>query len=227
MCSASWAIAPESFDSPAVRSRNTIGTSTTRAPRRVARWSISSWNAKPCAPTVSSSHSSEQVGAEGAEPRRGIVRRQVQEPPTGVLAAGAGQQPTVERPAGRRATRDVAGADREVGAGIERGDQRGNGRGVVGEVGVHLDDRVVAVRETVAEPVAVRGAEAGLTVAPHHRDRRRAPARATSAKSAVPSGLASSTTSTSTAGAAVRMPGEQPLDVVGLVERGDDHQHVW
>ena len=42
---ASSAIRSVIFDVPAPRSRNTIGISTTRRPRRSARWVSSTWNA--------------------------------------------------------------------------------------------------------------------------------------------------------------------------------------
>ena len=82
------------------------------------------------------------------------VRSREREPEHGgrVAAAGAGEQPPVQRPALDAAARHVAGAEHDVGA-VARGvDQAREVGRVVGEVGVHLDDEVGAARERQSKP---------------------------------------------------------------------------
>ena len=112
----------------------------------------------------------EELGAERAEPRGRIVRRQVEQQPR-VLAAGTRQHPAPPRPPGRRTAVDVPRPDREVGAGVERGEQRGRVAGSCDRSASISIDRVVPVRECVPEPVAVGGAEPRLAMAPLDRDR--------------------------------------------------------
>ncbi len=99
-----------------------------------------------------------------------------------VAAAGAGEQPPVQRPALHAAARHVAGAEHDVGA-LARGvDQARDVGRIVGEVGVHLDDEVGAGRERLVEAGEVGAAEAALARAvvdadsrARERARRRAP----------------------------------------------------
>ena len=98
--------------------------------------------------------------------------------------------------------------------------------GLVGAVGVHLADHVVAALERDREAVEVRRTQPGLLGAVHHADPARRRPRGASARSPVPSGEPSSTTSTSVSGTAVEQPLDDPLEVLGLVVGRDDHDHA-
>ena len=109
------------------------------------------------------------------------------------------------------------------GATLDRGEQPGQRRRVVGEIGVHFDHEVEAVRETVTEPVAVRRAATRLGRTPHDlhlsdlgTDPGRDVGRAVGARVVDHEDVGR------------RHGGAQPLqhlgDVVGLVERRKNHQ---
>ena len=69
--------------------------------------------------------------------------------------------------------RDVARADHQVRLAVDdRGDQRREHRGVVAEVGVHLDDDAGAAIERRAEPVEVRPPETLLGLPVENADAR-------------------------------------------------------
>jgi hypothetical protein len=97
------------------------------------------------------------------------------------------------RPVERDAARHVPAADREVGAVLDDGHQRRQHGRVVRQVGVHLHADLRALLDRVSEAGPVGGAQAGLAVAADDLD---LPSRSPSAaaRSAVPSGLPSSTT---------------------------------
>ena len=100
-----------------------------------------------------------------------------------------------EAPVRDRAARDVAGAEHEVGAVLGGRDQPRDVGRVVREVAVHLEHELGAVGERAAEAGDVGGAEALL--APRWRTPTKASSAASrSASSPVPSGEASSITST-------------------------------
>ena len=65
---------------------------------------------------------------------------------------------------------DVPGPDREIGTPLHRVDQHREVAGIVREVGVHLDERLVARGQTVLEAELVRGTEPGRPGAPDDRD---------------------------------------------------------
>ena len=109
-----------------------------------------------------------------------------------------------EAPALDAAAGDVARADDDVGAVVERAHEVGQVPDVVREVGVHLEEAVVALGEPLLERLDVRRAEAELAGAVHDVDVRVARRRCASARSPVPSGESSSTTSRSASGTAPR-----------------------
>ena len=80
----------------------------------------------------------------------------------GVDVAALGEQSPVPAPVRDRPARDVARPDHEIDALEERGDQARERLGLVGQVGVHLDERLPAPLEAPREPGPVGAAEAGL-----------------------------------------------------------------
>ena len=112
----------------------------------------------------------DEVGAVGAEARRGVVNAEV-EYGAHVPVAPSGQIPSIPRPAiWKRATGHVAGPDGDVGTGIEWSDQIGKRVRIVLEVGIHLNERVVTVLDPPAKPGPVGGPEARLRPASKHLD---------------------------------------------------------
>ncbi len=75
-----------------------------------------------------------------------------------------------EPPALDAAAGDVARADDDVGALVERADEVGEVTDVVGEVRVHLEEAVVALFEALLERLDVRRPETELARAVHHLD---------------------------------------------------------
>ena len=121
---------------------------------------------------------SRTAGAVGPEARVASLNRQPQHGAR-VGVADLRDRAPQRRPVGDRAARHVPRADREVGTAGDRPHEVGQRGRIVGEVGVHLDQHVVALGEPGPEPGAVRGAEALLARAPQHLDvaQRRARAR--------------------------------------------------
>jgi hypothetical protein len=75
-------------------------------------------------------------------------------------------------PAGNRTTGHVARADREIDPfGLDGADQLRQHRRVVGQVGVHLDEHVVAPLEPPSEARPVGRTKAGLGRSAQHLDR--------------------------------------------------------
>src|SRR5579875_3906280 len=93
----------------------------------------------------------------GAVARRGVLHGQAQHHRCEDVPSSR-DQPSREAPVRDRAARDVAGADDDVLASLERCHDRGEGSGVVGEVRVHLHEDVVAPLEAPAEAVPVGAA---------------------------------------------------------------------
>ena len=79
-----------------------------------------------------------------------------------VDVAALGQQSPRPLPSRHRAARHVSRADGQVGAVLDRMDQRGQHRRIVLQVGVHLDQDLEAVRQAPAEPGAVGRPQTGL-----------------------------------------------------------------
>ena len=117
----------------------------------------------------------------------------------GVDAAAAGEELAGLGPVHHPAAGDPAGAEHQVGA-LERVEQPGQLLGLVGAVGVHLDQDVVAVVDAPAEAGQVGGAEALLARAGAARAPWSSAAASSSASLPVPSGLLSSATRTSASG---------------------------
>ena len=111
----------------------------------------------------------QKAGAVGAEAGGGVVHREPEQR-AGVETAPTRDHAAQPLPVGDRAAGHVARTDGEVGAALDRGHELGEHRGVVGEVGVHLDHDVVPTREADAEPGAVRRSEARLLRAAQHVD---------------------------------------------------------
>ena len=104
----------------------------------------------------------EHGGRVGPEPGRRVGHPEP-EHRRRVAVPALGQQVAVELPLGDRAARDIAGPDRHLVALPRSGaSSSGSARGVVGEVGVHLDHDVVAALHPPGEPGAV-GAARGPT----------------------------------------------------------------
>ena len=81
-------------------------------------------------------------------------------------------QPPHEPPVLGAAARDVAGAEREIGAVLDRRDQPRHVGRVVREVAVHLQHELRAAREHVPEPVDVGASQSLLARPVEHLDPR-------------------------------------------------------
>ena len=193
------------FDSPAMRSLKTKGTSSMRLPMQVGELGRLDLEG-----VAGGEHRVE------VERRRGVLARQSLKPP---LRSSKGRpstsfepvQPTRlstrrgRRPAGRAAAGHVAVAEHEVGvARVEHGEHLGELLGRVGEVAVHLADRAVAALQAPARsrrgrPCRGRPCPARCRTCIHGRS-----AASASASAPVPSGDASSTISSSRPVAAKR-----------------------
>ena len=104
---------------------------------------------------------SSAVGAEGAVTARGVAQRDAEGEP-GVEVAAAAENFPVARPVHHRATRDPARAEHEIGAVSEALEQARELLRLVGPVGIHLDEDVVALGQPPPEAVDVGGPQAGL-----------------------------------------------------------------
>ena len=139
---ASRMTAPDIFDSPRVRSVNVIGTSTTRRPAALGPPGALDLEAVAVRRRGGDVDPPQRRGPERLEARRGVVDAEREDQPrrSGCpprRAAGGGPASPRDRAAG-----DVAGPD-ATSACVEGRDQRGHPLRRVGEVGVHLDDRLV------------------------------------------------------------------------------------
>ncbi len=99
----------------------------------------------------------EHVPAEALEASRRVVNRHQED--ARVDRGATGDQAPHEAPVLGSATGDVAGAEREVGAGFGRREQAWHVRRVVGEVAVHLQDVVGVSPKRLAEACDVRTPE--------------------------------------------------------------------
>jgi hypothetical protein len=104
---------------------------------------------------------------ECAQRRREFVQRQAEDAPVRRVPRDAEETPPSDIVA--NAARHVARTDAEIGAGVERREQRGNIRGIVRQIRVHRDDRVVVVVHRMQQREHVRGAESESGTALDHR----------------------------------------------------------
>ena len=117
----------------------------------------------------------------------------------------------------------VATADREIGAVLGVGDERRQHSRIVRQIRIHLHADLGATVDRRAQSGSVGGAEPGLARPandPDPAERRRS---ISSASSAVPSGLASSTIKHVGLGHGQAHLAAQPLDVAGFVVGRNDH----
>jgi hypothetical protein len=89
-----------------------------------------------------------------------------------VEAAAAREQAAAQPPVLRAAAFHIARAHRDVGAGLDRGEHRGQVAGIVAAVGVHLHHGVIVARQPPAKPLHVGGAQPQLAGAVQHVDAR-------------------------------------------------------
>ena len=114
----------------------------------------------------------ERLGAPRLEAAGEVVRLEPQERPR-EDAPAARDDPPDDAPVDRAAARDVARPDHQVRLPVDdRRDERREHRGVVAEVGVHLDDDAGTAIERGAEPVEVRPPETLLGLAVEDADAR-------------------------------------------------------
>ena len=157
------------LDLPSTRSTNRMGTSITCPPCRRTWSSISIWKPYPSARTASRSMRRQGLGPIGPEPRGRVGDVQAQQQ-RGVDVATLGQQAPVPAPVRDRSSRDVARPHHEIDAFEKRGDQARERLGLMGEVGVHLDEGLPAPIEAPCEAGPVGTAQAGLGGAPQDVD---------------------------------------------------------
>lgn len=107
--------------------------------------------------------------AEALIAARQIADRQAEDR-AAIERAALAQKVSSRAPARHAATRNIPGADDDIGAAFECPQKRREMRRIVGKVGVHLEDNVVAFGETPLKTLHIGRSDAALAGAVHDLD---------------------------------------------------------